>query len=517
MMPGARFRLRPVGSWKRCALLSSLVGLVACGGAIAVAFGRGAVRRGASGPLPIQVSVRFGRRSVLIPASFLGLSVEVSELGEYLQEGSVLDRALSLVRSAPSVPLRLRVGGISADDAYWGVHPLNAPAWVFQIQPSWLEQLGGLARRERLRVSLDVNLAVHSPSMATNFIQAAVGVLGRGGLDGVAIGNEPDLFAHQRGLDAERIASTLPGTPKDWTRGYSPARYRRDYVAYARALAAAVPGVPLMGPETTGPGATWIHSVLGLGRLGPRSLTVHRYAASSCFPANSRLYPRIGTLLSNQSSFGLAEGLARVVRVAQRSGMSLLVSEMNSTSCGGVPGVSDSFATTLWALDALFELVRAGVDGVNWHMRPLMLNAPFLLGGGTIDPLPELYGLAVFGQMTAPNTRLLAAIVSGPASASLKVWAVRSVTDTRVLLINRGQRAANVSIPAARLREPMTLQRLRAPGIGSRTGITLGGRYIGTDARWHGRPRMVTINPVRGSYHVRVSAYSAILLTSRRR
>jgi hypothetical protein len=32
--------------------------------------------------------------------------------------------------------------------------------------------------------------------------------------------------------------------------------------------------------------------------------------------------------------------------------------------------VSDTFATALWAPDALFELLRAGIDGVNVHVRP---------------------------------------------------------------------------------------------------------------------------------------------------
>ena len=43
---------------------------------------------------------------------------------------------------------------------------------------------------------------------------------------------------------------------------------------------------------------------------------------------------------------------------------------MNSASCKGTPGVSDTFASALWALDALFNMASVGVDGVNFHMLP---------------------------------------------------------------------------------------------------------------------------------------------------
>ena len=46
--------------------------------------------------------------------------------------------------------------------------------------------------------------------------------------------------------------------------------------------------------------------------------------------------------------------------------------------------MANSFATALWAPDVLFELLNAGVDGVNWHIRPSTLNAPFNLKPGKL-------------------------------------------------------------------------------------------------------------------------------------
>ncbi len=43
---------------------------------------------------------------------------------------------------------------------------------------------------------------------------------------------------------------------------------------------------------------------------------------------------------------------------------------MNSVTGGGAKGVSNTFASALWALDTLFELAQAGVSGVNVHTFP---------------------------------------------------------------------------------------------------------------------------------------------------
>jgi hypothetical protein len=460
--------------------------------------------------LPVQI--RLTGQSKSIPQSFFGLSVEVNELSTYAQEGAVFDRALSLVRPASGDPLLLRVGGKSADDAYWKTPVLNAPSWVFEFGDQWLGQLAALVRRDHLRVTLDLNVAVHSPLMAASLARAASSALAPRGLVGLAVGNEPDLFRHQPGLDRERIDSTVRSTPLDWTRDYSPLSYRRDYVSYARALARAVPGVLLAGPETARSSPRWLHVFRGLGPLMPRSLSVHRYASSACWARDSPRYPRISLLLSERSSAGLAGRLHRSIEFAHRAGMSFLVSELNSVSCGGSRGVADSFATALWAPDVLFELLRNGVDGVNWHIRPRLVNAPFEVLAGAIEPLPELYGLALFAQMIGPEARRVGVHVSSAGGPHLKAWATRSRKRTSVLLINKGARAASVALSDASLGGRALIERMLAPTISSQDGVTLAGRAVGSDGRWHGRKVTASVHSSGGSYHVPVPGYSAALV-----
>jgi hypothetical protein len=465
-----------------------------------------------AGISPVSVQVRLTSLGRVIPQSFLGLSVEVNELSSYAQAGAVFGRAISLLRASGGGPIVLRVGGKSADDAYWDTSTRGLPSWVFEIDDGWLRQLASLAERDRLEVTLDLNLAVHSPSMEASFARAALEDLGPTRLVGLAIGNEPDLFRFQPGLNAESHAGVALGARREWTRGYSPVQYRRDYLAYARALQQAVPSVALAGPETTSPAPAWLDAVTGLGRLGPRALTVHRYPFSSCWARDSPFYPRLFSLLGERASAGLAHGLRGAIGLAHRDGQSLWVSELNSASCGGSPRVARSFATALWAPDVLFELVHAGVDGVNWHMRPEMPNAAFELRGAAIEPMPELYGLAVFAQMLGAEARCEAVRVSSVVGLHLKVWAVTSQQGTSVLLINKGRSAATVSLHVGEARGAARIQRLLAPAVSSDSGVTFGGQWIGADGRWHGRKRIELVRPQLRAYRFSVPGYSAAVV-----
>jgi hypothetical protein len=506
-------------AWERWGslALAGAIGLLSLPAVADAAAGQGRAASPTALPAvasPLPATVRLKRGSQAIPPSFLGLSVETNELLDYVREGAVFDRAVGLMRSAAGAPIVLRVGGKSADDAYWRASPAGAPPWVFELGDGWTSELAALARRDRLRVMLDLNLAVHSPSMAASFAAAALAALGHTDLAGFSIGNEPDLFRGQPGLERERVSSTTSSARTGWTQVYSPGRYRADYLAYARALAVAAPGVGLAGPEAARSSPGWLRALSGVGPLGPSEFTVHRYPLSYCWPAGSFFYPRVSTLLAERSSHGLAFRLRGAVLFAHRRHRQLWVSELNSVSCAGNLGVSDSFASALWGPDALFELIRAGVDGVNLHLRPQLPNAPFLLRHGSIRPQPELYGLAMFAQMLGPGARRVILSSRHPRALHLKAWAVRSALGTSVLLINKGRRTAEVSVRPARgqVFAPAQIEPLRARSPFARSGITYGGRFIGHDARWHGRLHARMAKPSGGSYGVRVGGFSALLL-----
>ena len=461
-----------------------------------------AVARGAT-----PVVAKLTSTGISVPRSFFGLSVEQNELPIYENTGVLFDRFLAMLRPRDGSRFLVRLGGTSADDAYWNAAlPRHAPSWLFELNNSWLNSVSALVRRDRLSILLDLNLAVHSPTMATEFASAVHHALSKGALVGVSAGDEPDLFNHQEALTIERTATSFP-TARNWPETYGPSEYRSDYQKYARALTAALPGVPLYGPETASNAPNMLQDVMQLRRFRPDVITEHRYPLSLCWKPSSAFYPTLPRLLG--AGGGLAASLRSVLAIAGSYGVPLRVTEMNSISCGGQPGVADTFATALWAPNALFSLMRAGVIGVNWHIRPNLLNAPFHIGPKGIIPFPELYGLALFQEMLGPRGELFHVTTPPFDADQVRAWAVGSTLGLRVLLVNNGSRPADVHLETGNPARPQgRILVLRAPGPWAHTGITLAGRWIGADARWHGQKKIVHVSETGGAYRIWLAAYS---------
>ena len=495
----------------RVCLIGAVFALLAQGAGAQV---QAAIHTPARSALAARFSLAAGSQA--IPRSAFGLSVEYNEFATYEREGAIFDRVIKLIRPQDGSRMLLRLGGKSADRTYYQARPLKPAPFSHPVGPQWLQALSSTVASNRLRVMLDLNLVVHSPALAVGFAQAARQALPRGSLAGLEIGNEPDLYWRQTWLDKERVATTIPGTPLDWSRAYSASAYRRDYIAYAQALLKGVPDIPIGGPEIISAKPQWLSAIEGLGPDDPSFLTIHRYASSNCWPTTSPNYPTIPLLLSEDSAAGFASTTSGAAAFAHSRRQALRLTEVNSISCGGNPGVADSFAAALWAPDALLELIRAGADSVTWHIRPDpgSLNAPFLPQGSGIRVMPELYGLAVFADMTGPGARILNSRLSSAAGLHLKAWAVRFGGKLRVLLTNKGPRASNVALhlgPAGLA----YVRRLSAPAVGSKTGVTFGGQSIGSTGQWEGQRVQTVVHGSGGVYRVELPGYSAALVGAR--
>jgi hypothetical protein len=458
----------------------------------------------------LLVAVSVGAPASVVPPGFQGVSLEARQVPALAADGSALRAAFGLIR-APGTPLRLRIGGETADEAWWeGLREAPRPG-TFPVGAAWLRSLGTLARLVPSRVTVTTNLAADAPVPESGFAQAARAAMPRGALGGVEIGNEPDLYSIQSRLDPER-----PMSPdhEPWTFGYSPSRYEPEFQAYEHALWAKLPGVPLEGPDTTSSALPWLYAAIGQHGRSIQVIGVHRYPLSYCLPRRDPSYPSPARLLSNRSTTSLANSLSPAVRVAAAVHARVVVSEFNAVSCprrhtGAVAG---SFATALWGLDALFSFVRVGVSATEWHVRPQASNAPFGLTTRGIEPRPELYAMALFASLDAPGSRLLDTWSVHRGSSQVKVWAVSRHHQLTVLLINKTHHASTVSLSFGHRPAPaLRMRRLLAtPG-----GARYGGRRIGTDARWHGRVHSTVIRPVADIDTIRLPPLSAANLQGR--
>jgi Glycosyl hydrolase family 79 C-terminal beta domain len=462
----------------------------------------------------VTVSLPGRSRSQPVPRSFLGLSTEYWTLPFYEGHLPLLERVLSLLHSGDSGPMIIRIGGDSADHTFWVPRMQSMPRWAFRIGPSWLRLPGFLARRDHVRLILDLNLVTGSTPGAARWARAANRYLPRGSIIGFEIGNEPDIYSRWQWLAQLGRAPEAALLPRRLSAG----TYLNDFRAYAHALARVAPHVPLVAPALANPAVDvgWLGGLIAGAHPGLGLVSVHRYPYSACVRRRSASYPSIQRVLSDRATVGLVKSVAPAIRLAQHAHLPIRLTELNSVTCGGLRGVSDTFATALWAPDALFQLVKAGVDGANIHVRAFTANAAFVITRRGLLARPLLYGMILFARALGPDARLVPVRLSFPRPLPrLKVWALRVGPGLwHVLLISKGAQGVRVDLrlPAA---GAATVQRLQAPAVSARAGISLGGQHLDLDGAWRGPLVSQTVASGRGGYAVTVPRYSAALVTVR--
>ncbi len=459
------------------------------------------------------VTITGNARSVAVPRSFLGLSTEYWTLPIWAPRMPLFDRVIGLLHSPGSGPMVLRIGGDSADHSFWEPSGRRLPPWIFGVTPGWMRDLGALVNRTGSRLIIDLNLVTGSARSAAVWAHAAERGLPRHSIVAFEVGNEPDIYSRwywTHGVQTPRInADLLP-------RSLTLRRYIADFLAYRALLRRAAPGTPLIGPAIAHPTqhATWIADLITAARRSLAAVSAHRYPYSACLRPRAMSYPTISRLLSERATAVLAQGVRRAVALAHHSGLPFRLTELNSVTCGGRRGVSNTFATALWAPDALFELIHAGVDGVNLHVRDA-INAPFALQRGGLWPRPLLYGLIAFTRTLGPRAQLVPVATHVSPEARLKAWAVRVLGHRlHVVLIDKGASPITVELklPAT---GPASVERLLAPSPRSTSGVTVAGQYLGRDGRWVGRLRTETVTARNHRYAVRIAPFSAAIVTVR--
>jgi Glycosyl hydrolase family 79 C-terminal beta domain len=448
-------------------------------------------------------------------SGFVGVSFEYRALHQYTGRNPLaVDPVLiQLLKGlVPGQSPVIRIGGDSADGTWWPLRRMIAPAGLYYpLTPGWMRTTQAMARATGARLILGINLAAGRAALAAAEGRALLAGIGRRFIDAFEIGNEPDLyrvFPWYRDRRGHLYWAR--------TRTYDLTGYTKQFTQWSRAL----PRVPLAGPVTSGP--AW------MGKLGrfiaaePRLklVTYHRYPLRACVTdPSAKGFPTIPGLLDDSSSQGLAQGLSSYVHSAHSHKLPFRVAEMNSASCKGLPGVSDTFASALWALDTLFNLASVGVDGVNFHMLPgsayeLFTTSQDASGNWQAFVHPEYYGLLMFAQAFPPGARLLRVAAPG---GPVKVWATVGADGVRrVVLINKDPGAEHdVSLGVAGATARASLQALTAPSVNATSGVTLGGQTFGaqTTSGVLRPPATTTVAPAGSTYSVALPAGSAAMLT----
>ena len=237
--------------------LSGLLALVAM--PLSFDVGSRAGPGAAPAPTPVTVAIDTSDPGPPVPEAFLGLSFEMSALGELAGDGTRGD-LVSLLRSlGPGV---LRFGGVSADtQAAFTERRRPLPAWAsVAVTDGELHELATLAARSGWHVLFTLGLAHFEPAAAAREAAAVKSVLGKW-LAGFEFGNEPDAYA-LHGLRSE-----------PWTF----AQYYPRRSPIASAVAKAATDVPLAGPDVSGSHVFPRWGPRRASQLNPALLTGHHY------------------------------------------------------------------------------------------------------------------------------------------------------------------------------------------------------------------------------------------------
>ena len=501
----------------------ALAALATIGGVLAIGSASEALEttpaQGTAPPIRANVTITGAPLRAVAPVQrgFVGLSIEYPALAHYTGSDPLRpDRVFEqLVRGlSPGAAPVLRIGGDSTDATWWPVAGATRPPGAhYTLTPSWMAGARAVVRDLGARVIAGVNLEAHRPSLAIAEAQALLRGIGSRSVDAIEIGNEPSNYPRFPWYRASGRAVYARST------AYSFTEFTREFSTIRRGL----PGVSLAGPALSGYG--WLGH---LGRfLGAEptvtTATFHRYPLNRCFARpGSPMQATLSNLLGPYASRGFLAPAAPYVALTHARGARFRLDEFNSVSCAGKLGLSDRFASALWALDALFEVARYGIDGVNVHTFPGVPYAPFdvsrTAGNWSAVVHPEYYGLLMFARAAPPGSRLLT--VSGRTGDRVRIWATRTVGGAlHVVVINKSVTApvsAMIRLPGAQT--PGLLERLTAPGVLAAGGVTLAGQQYASPTQTGmltGRVQTELVGPRAGRYRVMLPPASAAMLTLR--
>ena len=103
-------------------------------------------------------------------------------------------------------------------------------------------------------------------------------------------------------------------------------------------------------------------------------ISTSSYPASNCHAksgqgVNVSAQDVFSDFLNHTSGVRLVDPYLNSAKIAVKAGLPLLMLETNSASCGGFPGVSDSFGGALWALDYSLQMAYSNFSGAYFHVN----------------------------------------------------------------------------------------------------------------------------------------------------
>jgi hypothetical protein len=356
-------------------------------------------------------SIEGASAAVVVSRSPFGLSVEYPLLERALGPGPCPSPALVAAIQQLGTP-SLRVGGDSQDLAG------PSTAYHYYVPPTFWTTLGCLVRETGVQVTVGLNFATAPLTDALTTVSAAEQAIPAAQLS-FSLGNEPDLYGISHILPNEPSFTVPAFRSSPWT--------AKEFVAEWDSRRAALGPIPIEGPDFAG--SHWASTIARqLAADPPTTFSVHDYPTSAC--GAGALRTTAARVLSRHASVGLLSKYDWLLRIARATGRALVVSESNSASCGGQPGVSNTPVAGIWAVRFVISALLEGFAQVRFHSAGTSYD-PFVFNpDGTITMRPLAHALLFLHRWipigseiasSAHNPKVLAASVSTDGHTSMIV------------------------------------------------------------------------------------------------
>jgi hypothetical protein len=423
-----------------------------------------------------------------MPAEFMGLGYEISSLATSGLLSASNGAYVELVRQLGTRGV-IRVGGNTSDYSAFSTlaTAVSAPKATV-INARSLRDLAGFLRATGWSMIWGLNLGGGSIERAVEEARAVASTAGDR-LLAFEIGNEPDLFVHE-----------------GHRRQYSYEDYLQEYRRYKAAIRAVLPSAAFAGPDAA-IATDWVARFAADEGNDLRLLTHHYYREGQS-PRST-----MDKLLGPDPK--LAAMLERMQEAGRTAEVPYRICETNSFSGGGRPGVSDTFAAALWALDYLCVLAWHGADGVNMETGVNQLGfissySPIADDEhGHYTAAPEYYGMLAFAE-GCRGERFAAHY--DPGTTNLTAYAtVDAMGAATAVIVNKDVSTdAEVRVAAGTKAGRARVMRLTAPSLESKGSVKLGSAAVGPDGRWRGRYESAPV--ANGGCSIHVPAASAAIV-----
>jgi hypothetical protein len=458
-------------------------------------------------PAPSQASVTVDtiRTGTALAADFVGLSYEMRELSM----GSFDATTGNLVQIFKTLGTsNIRIGGNTLDrDTLWvpaGQQPPNPlPEWTKNVvTPADIARLGGFLRATGWQTEVGINVGRWDANLAADQSRTMFATLGRH-LTAVACGNEPNAWK---------------------THGYRPDTYGyADYKQDFERCAAIVGSNRIAGPDTSSPtsGMPKIEQFAADEKTRLTMLATHNYPVGGTATA--------AQLLSPETSAVQVRKVTGAVAAARAAGLPIRLDETNSAVGGGALGVSDTYASALWAFDYSLLMAQVGINGLDFHGGLGVCSAPLYNGkfqhytpicpvneadkaARIYSAAPEFYGLYMATRM-GPGRFMPVSLTS---DRNVTAYAVRgSDGKTRIALIQKDDTSGapvRATVNVGRRGGTAEVVRLTGKSLGSKDDVRIQGAAVDRSGRLpHRAPTKVPVR--KGTFSLDLPAGSAVMIT----